>query len=89
LREFGAGKPDPKYNVYVEWDIQANFTSSSSSASKDTNKDVPSPDELTDALLESVVRLKYLVNYVRTGKYYAFYDTAGVFAELRTIYIKK
>jgi hypothetical protein len=89
LKEFRTGKPHPEYNVYVEWDIQANFTSSSSSASKDTNKDVPSPDELTDALLESVVRLKYLVNYVRTGKYYAFYDTAGVFAELRTIYIKK
>jgi hypothetical protein len=34
LKEFGAGKPDPKYNVYVQWDMQASFTSSSSSASK-------------------------------------------------------
>jgi hypothetical protein len=76
LRKFGAGKPHPEYNVYVEWDIQANFTS---------NKDAPGPVELIDAVLEEVVRLKYLVNHVRTGKYYAFYDTAGVFAEKCTI----
>jgi hypothetical protein len=31
--DFGAEKPEPKYNVYVEWDIQANFTSASSSSS--------------------------------------------------------
>jgi hypothetical protein len=33
LHEFGADKPNPKYNVYLEWDINASFTSSSPSSS--------------------------------------------------------
>jgi hypothetical protein len=93
LREFGAGKPDPKYNVYVEWDIQASFTSSSSSASKrvDCNNkisvpvdsDVPGPVELVHALLRAVDYVEYLVNHVRTIEDYAFANATAVLAQQR------
>jgi hypothetical protein len=93
LKEFGAGKPDPKYNVYVEWDMQASFTSSSSSASKrvscnnkisvPVDSDVPGPVELVQALLSGVDYIEYLVNHVRTIEDYAFATTTQVFAQQR------
>ena len=34
LKEFGTGKPNPKYNVYIEWTIRSSFASPGSSSSK-------------------------------------------------------
>jgi hypothetical protein len=92
VTEFGAGKPKPKYNVYVEWDIQATFTSSSSSSllssptsvvnapvySKDK---VPSPSKMCKALVIDVDYSDYLINSVRTIEDSVFSEATGVAPE--------
>jgi hypothetical protein len=98
VTDFGAEKPEPKYNVYVEWDIQATFTSSSSSsllssptsvdgnninAPVDSKDKVPSPSEMCKALLTDVDYFDYLVSSVRTIEDSVFSEATAVAAEQR------
>jgi hypothetical protein len=98
VTDFGAEKPEPKYNVYVEWDIQATFTPSSSSllssptsvvGNKNTNapidskNEVPSPSEMCKSLLTDVDYFDYLVNSVRTIEDSVFSEATAVAAEQR------
>jgi hypothetical protein len=95
VHEYGAGKPEAKYNVYVEWDVIASFTSSTASSSSPArtvagnksvttvdDSDVPGPVELTQALVKDVDLMNYLVEYVRKIEDSAFANTtAGYFQQ--------
>lgn len=72
---FGAEKADPKYNVYVEWDIQASFASSTSN--------MPSSAEMCKSLLTGVDYFDYLVSSVRTIEDSVFSQATAVAAEQR------
>ena len=96
VKEFGAGKPSPLYNVYVEWDVTAIFnppTSLSSSSSVPTRTSItankrtsvtvddssglPSPVEVTKALVQDADLREYLLKYVRTIEDSSFANTTA------------
>lgn len=93
--EFGAGKPDSRYNVYVEWDIRASFVKSltetepakevvgNQRVSMKLVKDgLPTPYELTRALVQNVPLKDYLLKYVRQIRGTGFETTtAGYFQQ--------
>ena len=94
--EFGAGKPEPKYNLYVEWDVTATFASPSfssaesittankrCSASTDRSSRVPGPIELTKALVKDAELMDYLVKYVRTIEKSSFANATAVYIQQR------
>jgi hypothetical protein len=94
--DFGAEKPEPKYNVYVEWDIKASFTSSACSSSSTTpspvpgnktsapvDSNVPSPAQMCKSLLTGVDYFEYLVNSVRTIEDSVFAEASAVHAQQR------
>jgi hypothetical protein len=99
VHEFGAGKPEAKYNVYVEWDVTASFTSSTASSSSpartvagnkrtsvktvDDDSDVPGPSDLTQALVKDVDLMDYLVEYVRKIEDSAFANTTAGYFQQR------
>ena len=82
VNEFGSGKPNPKYNVYIEWEVKSTFKSPDDPTQEPTNRveakkgskvrvngcpcGVPSPVELTAAIVKGVDFMDYLINYVRT-----------------------
>jgi methionine-rich copper-binding protein CopC len=87
VADFGSEKADPKYNVYVEWDIEVNFTSSSTTTTVTGNKtivpidgNVPSPADMSRSLLVNVDYFGYLVKSVRTIEDSAFSDATAVHA---------
>jgi hypothetical protein len=70
-KEFDTGKVDPKYNIYVEWDIEATFKDAATA-----------PDR--HKLCESLIRLdlmKMLVDYIRTIKATPFQDSIAIFTQ--------
>ena len=73
---FNMGRPDPRYNVYVQWDLVAHFVS-------DVNDEpgaIPDRYALCRALVGADC-MRYLTKYVRTLVDTPFSQATGVFTE--------
>jgi hypothetical protein len=71
--QWKANKPDPWYNVYIEWELEATFL-------VDTDDEAPSRWELTGSVVTAGCT-KYLKEFVRPLANTPFARTTGVFTK--------
>ena len=71
---FGAGIPEPKYNIWINWDVKARFNKA-----EQKRKAVPTDDELLRDLVNSL-SMEYIDDVTRLKKT-PFGRTSGLYME--------